>query len=125
MAIKLKELLESVELSFNEMKSIKWGTPVESKEGGIYIITQENKDKTPVFDTKALNLWLENTQYRLTIDDKIISDISVLRERLTKYYLDEEIIYIGKSKSNLNKRLEQFYDHEIGQTKYHAGGQWI
>ena len=72
-----------------------------------------------------MNLLLENTQYRLTIDDKIIRDISVLRERLTKYYLDEEIIYIGKSKSNLNKRLEQFYDHEIGQTKYHAGGQWI
>lgn len=40
------------------------------------------------------------------------------------WLIDEPIIYIGKA-SSLRQRLGQYFRHELGDRRPHAGGHWI
>lgn len=38
---------------------------------------------------------------------------------------DETILYIGKAGTSLNRRVRQYYNTNLGDSKPHAGGHWI
>jgi hypothetical protein len=38
---------------------------------------------------------------------------------------DETILYIGKAGTSLNTRVNQFYNHILGNSKPHRGGHWL
>lgn len=49
-----------------------------------------------------------------------------LAQRLHEFWLpDETILYIGMTNGTIQQRLQQFYDHHLGDKRPHRGGHWI
>jgi hypothetical protein len=132
MATTINELIKTVGLDPGKIKTVQWGNEVESSEAGVYIVSTSNyPDKNPKLnkeapiDEKILSYWLQKIK-TLKIGSKRPS-VEELKERLSKFWLpDENILYIGQTtKQFLNKRISQFYKHELGDKRPHAGGCWI
>lgn len=136
MPITIKQLVEKVKLSTTDIKKVKWGTPIDCKKEGIYIVSlsenaelNKTMEKAPI-STNILRKWIDKLGY-FTLDKKNIKDVKPIIERLAEFWIpDENILYIGKAslrKSNdgIGNRVQEYYDTSIGERGPHAGGHWI
>ncbi len=130
----IKKLLEAVKLDPFEIKTVKWGQPLDEISSGIYFISTSISiessggtfDSAPI-DDKKLDFWI-NKVNTIEIDNISIAYSYQLKERLNKFWHhDENILYIGQTdcKGGLKRRVNQYYNTEIGERKPHAGGHWI
>lgn len=132
----IKQLVEEVELPFQNIKEVKWNTQINCKKEGIYIISlsenaEFNKTITEFpISMDILKKWIKKLGHFI-IDGKDTDDANIIKERLSEFWIpDENILYIGKAplrKKNggIGNRVQEYYDTAIGEKKPHAGGHWI
>lgn len=136
MPITIKQLVEEVGLASADIKEVKWGTRINCKGEGIYIISlsekvevNQNATEFPI-SMNILENWIKKLGY-FTIDGKETQDANVIKDRLSEFWIpDESILYIGKAPLRKNgggigNRVQEFYDTNIGERRPHAGGHWI
>ena len=110
---------------------VRWGKKVRSDGSGVYVVSLSDtpeknnnlKERIPICETKIENVWLKNAS-KMTIDGEK-AKIGKITSFLNEYWLPEEnILYIGET-SDLNRRVNECYKHQIGKSKPHSGGQWL
>lgn len=137
MPITVKDIVEKVGLSSESIKQVQWGNPVNNTKEGIYIVSMsespsENEPHTckriPI-SIDLLRNWMTHGEFK--IDNKITNDVTLIKQRLSKFWLtDENIIYIGKAPlrkkgGGIGNRIREYYDTLIENHSPHAGGRWI
>lgn len=132
----IKQLVEEVALSATTIKKVKWGTPIDCKKEGIYIVSlsedaESNKTmEMPPISTDILKEWIEKLDY-FTLDKQTVKNVTTIIKRLSEFWIpDESILYIGKaplrkSGGGIGNRVQEYYDTAIGERAPHAGGHWI
>lgn len=136
MPITIKQLVEEVGLSPTAIKVVKWNTPIDCKNEGVYIVSlSENAvlnrtiKELPI-SMNILEAWIKKLGY-FTIDKEKTQDAGVVKGRLAEFWIsDENILYIGKaplrkSSGGIGNRVREFYRTAIGKAGPHAGGHWI
>ena len=81
-----------------------WGTAIEETRPGVYVVSVASDPDScfGLFDTPDLP------------------------QNLMPKWLDEEpVVYIGRTRRALRKRLREFYRHEYGRKSPHRGGQAV
>lgn len=77
----------------------KWGEPIAERRCGIYVVALGRR-----------------------ADEEI--DISYLpREMAARWIRSESIVYVGRSRRPLCRRIHEFYKHPYGESRPHRGGQ--
>lgn len=134
MAISVSELLKTVGLNSNRLKTIQWGEEPDNTSVGIYIVSTASKpctnsnhfEEAPI-DENMLKFWINKVK-TIQIDGKPNPTVTELKQRLNRFWLpDESIIYIGQTEctGGLKRRMYQYYKTELGDKKPHSGGHWI
>lgn len=92
---------------------------------GVYIVSLDSSSSEPEFSDEVIKVWIDLATNILI--DGHSPTIKEIRDRLSSFWLpDETVLYIGQTtKQTLRQRIKQFYDHTVGCTKPHRGGQWI
>lgn len=110
---------------------IRWGESIPSNKPGIYFISISNNHKiisslpnAPI-NLNIIQKWIDRVPH-LTLDKRRPS-AKELAERISRFWLsDETILYIGQTTSQtLNDRINDFYNHMIGDSGPHRGGYWL
>ncbi len=129
MPITVNQLATKFGLVFKD--PLRWSEPIPTKKSGVYIISSSLKpDKNegatdePIFSKDALTAW-KKTATGLELFFQPNPSIDDLAKALKMHWhKNENILYIGKT-SNLNKRLNDFYEHQVGYPSPHLGGFWL
>lgn len=129
MPISVQSLFEAVDLRHRGV--VVWGERVPADTPGVYCVSTTADPRSVVKEpsvfrpsVERLTQLLEVRQH-LTIDGER-ADVARLSERLGNFWLpDEQILYIGKAGSSLQKRTDQYYRTRIGARSPHAGGWWL
>lgn len=119
MPITVKELVEKVGLPSTLLNRVDWGKQVNIRDEGIYIVAMSKPSKRiPINKDKVMS---DNWE----IDTIPTDDFTLIKKRLSTFWLsDETILYIGKA-SNVRKRIQQYYKTVNGKSKNHSGGSWL
>lgn len=136
MPITVKDLIEKVGLDSSMLKKVKWGTLIDTRKEGVYIISlsdeyDRNKPLSvfPISMT-ILKLWIEKVG-GFKLDKKLTYNRVDIANRLSKFWIeDESILYIGKAPirkngKGLGNRLKEYYKTSFGERGGHSGGHWI
>ena len=110
---------------------IRWLEPIPTTRSGVYIISTSNDvssnnglSEIAKISKDSYKIWKENAP-GLMIKGACDLTFQSINNELQKYWHPlESIVYIGKA-NNINKRLNQFYNHVIGESRPLAGGFWI
>jgi hypothetical protein len=133
MTISVDQLFKSFNLKYRG--PIKWGNKLDANFNGVYVISlaKSGKTKTPhksplkICETTYAN-WISEAK-NLNIQNVPVTDIKQVESYLEKFWkTDQNILYIGESTSKTNpiqKRVNQFYIHKVGQKGPHSGGYWL
>lgn len=134
MPISVNGLLKTAGLNSNRLKTIQWGEALKNSSVGIYIVStcadpseNSNHFENAPIDEEKLCRWIrkiKSIQINIT-PHPIIED---LKQRINRFWLpDESIVYIGQTecRGGLEKRMQQFYNTELGDRRLHIGGQWV
>ena len=111
-------------------QTLRWGVPVPMTSSGVYVISlSENVNSctthfaTVPVDKAALERWLI-IRPELRLDGQR-PDIAALTQRLSRFWLpDEVVLYIGLA-SSLKGRIGGYYKTPLGARKPHAGGFFL
>lgn len=130
MPVTVNEIFESINVQ--EVSQIEWGNNPQLKEPGVYVISlSDNPDQNnntisePLFDNEQTINWFRKCN-DLKMDGQKLTNFKTLQNRLSEFWLpDENILYIGKAGTSLQKRVNQYYITEIGAGGPHSGGQWL
>jgi len=133
MAVSVDELFS--ELGINYEGPFKWQEKLNAKYNGVYIITLTDNPKSKKSNKiefnicpEAFKFWLSQAK-DLQIEGKKVQQISQVKNYLSQFWkINENILYIGESSSKTNplqKRINQFYIHKVGQKGPHTGGYWL
>jgi len=132
MPISVDQIFKEFKLTYS--RPYKWNEKVDADFNGVYVISlSPNPKEASTIDEidiskEAFNRWLKEAP-DLEIDNIKVSNIEQVRSYLNKFWhKSENIIYIGESTSKTNpiqKRINQFYIHKVGQKGPHTGGYWI
>ncbi|MEP4534664.1 MAG: hypothetical protein ABJ004_16350 [Cyclobacteriaceae bacterium] len=133
MAVSVHELCEEFGLSY--ATPAKWGEKIKAKFNGIYIISLTDDPHSKIaqnislqIDSETFERWRKEAT-ELEIEGKKVRDIEEVTKYLKQFWKpDENILYIGESTSKTNpieKRINQFYQHKVGQKGPHSGGYWL
>jgi hypothetical protein len=58
--------------------------------------------------------------------DGVAGTVASLRERLSAWWVpDEPMVYIGRTGTNVARRIDDFYRTPLGDPRPHAGGHWL
>ena len=126
----VSDLLETVEI--NLTGSVRWNDPIESNKCGIYIVSlskspSENCSilKSVPIDLEIVNKWSQVCGLKLDFDSNPSAE--AITQRINEFWLpDESILYIGQTtRQFLNRRINQFYRHKLGNSSPHRGGHWL
>lgn len=119
MPITVSELVEKVGLSSKLLGRVDWGKQVNMRDEGIYIVAMSKPLKRiPINKDKVKS---DNWE----IDTIPTDNFTLIKKRLSKFWLpDETILYIGQT-SNVRKRVQEYYDTVNGNSKKHSGGSWL
>jgi hypothetical protein len=93
---------------------VPWGTPISECSEGVYMVARvEDPNGTcPVCE--------------LPFEDPLPSDLVLNPEYERRRWLpNEPILYIAQTKRSLCVRIAEFYCHQVGDKRPHAGGQVI
>lgn len=133
MPITIKQLVEEVGLPPTAIKVVKWNSPIDCKNKGVYIVSlSENAvlnrtiKELPI-SMNILEAWIKKLGY-FTIDKEKIQDAGVVKGRLAEFWIpDENILYIEKaplrkSSDGIGNRVREYYRTAIGNAGPHVGG---
>jgi len=130
MPITVKELFKAVGLNIDGQ--VKWGARIPCSSSGVYVASlSDNPDeatlaclKSAPIDVLEIKNWMEAVP-KLLLDGNKPHEENI-RERLSRFWLpDENIVYIGKARQPLNKRVNAYYNTSLGKSGPHRGGFWI
>ncbi len=115
-----------------QKNSMKWGDSVNSNSSGVYIISlsPDPSQNLGILEDAPLSLevikeWLDKVK-TFKLDGKTNPSAEAVASRLSEFWLpDENILYIGKTDSNLGKRVRQYYYTPLGASGPHHGGHWL
>lgn len=132
MAISVNELFQSLGLNYS--KAYKWNEKILDDYNGVYIISLSETPTSKKYVDYKFDICEETFEYwktqalDLMIGENKVENKNQIREYLSDFWQNENILYIGQSSSNtnkLNKRLNQFYTHKVGKKGPHTGGYWL
>lgn len=124
------ELLETVPIDL--AGSVRWNSPVESNERGIYIVSLSKNPseisgilKSVPINIEIVKQWSQVCGLKLDNDSN--PSVKAISQRIGEFWLpDESILYIGQTtRQSLNIRINQFYRHKLGNSSPHRGGHWL
>lgn len=107
---------------------------VISKGPGVYVVYYDpNKIKLecPPIEKKRIKDWKANsTRLSIKANGQLISEIPTVIDEIYQYLCefwiyDTSILYIGQTNGSLNRRINDYFCHVIGDKNNHNGGQWI
>lgn len=124
-------------VNLNSVEGVKWGTPIQSREEGVYIISSSEDPSMNLgtLDTCPLSVeiirdWI-NKVGGFKLDRTRTFDEEKVIKRLSGFWLpDENILYIGKApqrngKKGIGNRVKEYYKTDYGKKSPHAGGHWL
>lgn len=133
MAISIDELFNEFNLEYKG--PIKWNDKFNAKFNGVYIIALTDNPKSKKanpFEFEISENAFENWRREakdLQIQGVKVDRIGQVTEHLKQFWNSKEnILYVGESSSSTNpieKRVKQFYNHNIGKKGPHTGGYWM
>lgn len=128
MSTTVKKLFE--EVGRDILGQATWGQSINYNGPGVYVLAiSPNADKMVCFDNAPISKelvekWIECVP-EITVD-RYKPSAEALIQRLNAFWLpDETVLYIGKAGTSLKRRIIQYYDTELGESKPHRGGHWI
>ncbi|MBL4653647.1 MAG: hypothetical protein JKY53_12415 [Flavobacteriales bacterium] len=133
MAISVQELFDEFDL--NMSGPVKWGEKLKANYSGVYVIaltndpTSKDSHKLPFEINKSVfDRWIEVSE-NLEIGGEKVTSIKQVQKHLKQFWdEDENILYIGESSSatsSVQKRVNQYYKHKVGNKGTHSGGYWL
>lgn len=87
---------------------VRWQEPVSEARPGVYVV--------------ALTSSCDEVSTATTAD--VALDAACANER-ARWIADEPVLYIGRTKRALRRRLSEFYAHRYGARRPHRGGQAV
>lgn len=92
---------------------------------GVYIVSLDFLTAEPELSDVLIEGWI-NLATNMRIDGQTPT-IQKIRDRLSSFWIpDETILYIGQTTGQtLRRRITQFYNHTVGCSRPHRGGQWL
>ena len=125
MPLTVDNLFKSLSISYEG--PFKWKEKINAKFNGVYIISLESKVKFDLCPS-TFKYWKDQAK-DLEINGRKVKKLQEVKEYLEKFWnKNESILYIGESTSKTNpiqKRINQFYIHKVGQKGPHTGGYWL
>src|SRR5690606_3794337 len=112
----------------------KWNEKILEDYNGVYVISLSENPTSNEYSNYQFDICEETFEYwktqalNLMIGETKVNNASQIKEYLSDFWQDENILYIGQSSSitnKLNKRIKQFYQHKVGQKGPHTGGYWL
>jgi hypothetical protein len=111
---------------------VKWSSKIQDDLPGVYVVSvtpnpNEKKNRYGDVPPIALDLVRNWIAYVPTLKlNGVRPTANDLKDNLSRFWLaDEPILYIGKTRASLKKRVEQYYKTRLGDSKPHAGGHWL
>lgn len=106
--------------------TVLWGSAVPIKSPGIYIIALPVPIEIPPFSRSTIEQWIRSApRMRISAIPDALPTFPLIANSLRDFWLSEEkVLYIGKA-TCLRTRLGQFYRHQLGVRRPHAGGHWL
>lgn len=93
---------------------VRWGTEVLESSAGVYVVARVGVSQA---GCKAC---------ALPFIDPLPSDIDLdLVYERQRWLKNEPVIYIGQTRRTIRQRIGEFYRHECGEPRPHAGGQIV
>lgn len=98
---------------------------------GLYVVSTfcsaDGDGVSPIeaeFNDGAIGYWINRLpDFKI---DGVKPDVESVKERLAEFWIPEEnILYIGQTGKNLDKRVLDYYNTPLGDKRPHSGGQWI
>lgn len=113
--------------------AINWRKPVPTNDNGVYVISLsgEASKNNGIHSTCEINEAVFDKWKSFSPELNVNGTVSkkVIEAELNQFWKpNENILYIGESSSESNglgKRVNQFYQHEVGWKGPHTGGYWI
>ncbi|HYC06472.1 MAG TPA: hypothetical protein VEG29_00975 [Candidatus Binatia bacterium] len=103
---------------------VTWGRPVPSRKPGVYVVEwPESLADAPV-ELTNVGRWLERLPgFRLDGHRPTSREIAA---RLHEFWLPgQTVLYIGRTRRPLAKRIGEYYETPLGANGPHAGGAWL
>lgn len=97
-----------------------------TKKPGVYIISKTT-DNAVLFKDVVDPFIIDDilTRHAITVNDKPANH-QRLHNALKKFWLpDTTVLYIDQTSRTIYKRLNEFYNHTLGDSRPHRGGQWL
>lgn len=113
--------------------AIKWNNPIPTEDNGVYVISlsEDASKNNGILKSFEINEEVFNKWKLLSPDLNVNGTVSknIIEVEINQFWKpNENILYIGESSSptnGLSKRVNQFYQHEVGWKGPHTGGYWI
>jgi hypothetical protein len=132
MSISVDQLFKEFNLTYSEAH--RWNQKLDADFNGVYIIStsadpfKHNSIHEINISPDAFAQWKKEAP-DLEIEGTLVTDIEQVKSYLNKFWhKTENIIYIGESTSKTNplqRRINQYYIHKVGQKGPHTGGYWV
>jgi hypothetical protein len=131
MPVTVKDIFSKVGLE--PSAAIKWKGTIPTSKNGVYVVSlsadaAKNKGIQSKCEVSEMvfNNWKELSP-ELNVNG--IATKAAVETELNQFWKPtENILYVGESSSETNglsKRVNQFYQHEVGWKGPHTGGYWI
>lgn len=105
-------------------ESVKWKTPAHCPEPGVYVVSYKRPICTADLSPEKIRAWIGHVP-AMRIDGESPSEEAIMERLAGLIYPDETVLYIGQTSQPLQRRIQQFYIHTLGNRSPHRGGHWL
>ena len=130
MAISVNEIFHKVGL--NPKGPVKWNGEIEEKSSGVYLIalTDDPSSNESIavdfgIDEMVFKDWLDKKTGLKICENEVKKLQEIEKYLLSKWHPNQNILYIGETKTNLRTRIKSFYNYKVGNSGPHSGGYWL
>ncbi len=101
-----------------------WGTPVRSREPGVFLVEIATSSEAAPIDIVAVRTWVDHVP-GLRMDGERPTPTAVA-ERLSRSWLPgQTVLYVGRTLKSLGARVGALYATPLGERRPHPGGHWL
>ncbi len=116
------ELLRSLDLLVDG--PARWGSPVNSRKAGVFIVELPGGAPTAPIDGTAVRRWIERVP-ELMLDGERPSPQELGRWLANLWLPNEPILFVGRSAKGIGARVSAMQITTLGDSQPYSGGHWL